>query len=259
MIKCRVDRSARAGAPLTVVRRSLLSVLVSVSVTGASDPPAQSASHRATASPETVRLQLNTILDEQREKEHITGLALVVVADDKVVFLETLGLRDRERNLPVTPDTVFPIGSCTKAFTAIAAAESQDRGMLSLDDSPRKFLPYFRMADPEANELVSLRDMLCHRTGLRAYSDLAAEPAILSREEYIRAATSAKSTARFRARFQYSNAMFTAAGEAIAKANETTWERLIEDRIFKPLHMTSSRTTAEIAGAAADHALGYEY
>jgi CubicO group peptidase (beta-lactamase class C family) len=85
--------------------------------------------------------KLRTILDEQHRKQHIAGLAFVAVNGDKVVVLETLGLRDRERKLPVTPDTIFPIGSCTKSFTAIAAAESHDRGALSLDDSPRHHSP----------------------------------------------------------------------------------------------------------------------
>ena len=111
---------------------------------------------------------MRIILEEQREKQHIPGLAFVAVKDDKILFLETLGLRDLDRKLPVTPDTVFPIGSCTKSFTAVAAAASHDQGVLSLDDSPHKYLPYFRMADPEANALITLRDMLCHRTGLRA-------------------------------------------------------------------------------------------
>ena len=167
---------------------------------------------------------MRIILKEQREKQHIPGLAFVVVSDNKILFVETLGLRDLDRKLPVTPDTVFPIGSCTKSFTSVAAAASHDKGVLTLDDSPHKYLPYFRMADPEADALITLRDMLCHRTGLRAKADLAAEPAVLSREEYVRAATSAKPTAALRAKFQYSNAMFTAAGEAIAKANHMTWD-----------------------------------
>jgi len=147
----------------------------------ASEPPVPAVSLPASAASEEVLAKLRKILDEQRQKQHIPGLALVVVKDDKVVFLEALGLRDRDRKLPVTPETVFPIGSCTKSFTSIAAAESHDRGVLSLDDSPHKFLAYFHMADPEADKLVTLRDMLCHRTGLRAYADLAAEPAVLSR------------------------------------------------------------------------------
>jgi CubicO group peptidase (beta-lactamase class C family) len=94
---------------------------------------------------------------------------------------------------------VFPIGSCTKAFTALAAEISQDEGKLSLDDSPRRFLPWFHMADAEADQLVTLRDLLSHRTGLMAYADLATEPHVLSRLDYVRAACGAKPTARFQA------------------------------------------------------------
>ena len=81
------------------------------------------------------------ILEEQQRKEHIPGLAFVAVRDDRIIALRTIGQRDRERALPVTADTRFPIGSCTKAFTAMAVAASRDAGLLSLDDSPHRFLP----------------------------------------------------------------------------------------------------------------------
>ena len=178
---------------------------------------------------------------------------------DHVFYSRALGLRDVEHNLPVTADTLFPIGSCTKAFTSMAIALAQDRGLLSLDDHPRKFLPYFRMSDPEADAEVTLRDMLSHRTGLKAYADLAAEPGVLNREEYVQAATSAKPTARFRTSFQYSNAMYSAAGEIVGKANRSTWERAIETTIFGPLRMTSSTTSAELGLSVKDHATGYVY
>jgi CubicO group peptidase (beta-lactamase class C family) len=82
---------------------------------------------------------------------------------------------------------------------------------------------------------------------------------VLSRDEYVLAATAAKPEARFRAKFQYSNAMFTAAGLAIAEANHTTWERVIETRVFSPLHMAASFARAEVARGMPDHALGYVY
>jgi CubicO group peptidase (beta-lactamase class C family) len=240
---------------------AFLPVLATVAVAQDGDKPrpADKPPAAKAAAPEDALAKVRAILDGQREKQHIPGLAFVVVKDDKVWCLETRGLRDRERQLPVTPDTLFPIGSCTKSFTAVAAAVCDEQGVLSLDDSPHKYLPYLHLADPEANELITLRDMLCHRTGLRAYADLAAEPAVLSREEYVRAATSAKPAAKFRAKFQYSNAMFTAAGEALGRANRTTWERVIEDRIFAPLHMSASLTSAESIVGKPDHALGYDY
>ena len=68
-----------------------------------------------------------------------------------MVYLKGLGFKDRERQLPATPDTRFGIGSCTKAFTAMLAVMAQDDGKLRLDDPPRKYLPYFKLADPASD------------------------------------------------------------------------------------------------------------
>ena len=214
---------------------------------------------RTTSLPPQNLDEIDRFLAEQREQLHIPGLAFAIVRDDKVIYVSTQGMRDIDQKLPVTPDTVFPIGSCTKAFTSMAIALAADRGLLTLDDHPRKFLPYFRMADPEADAQVTLRDMLSHRTGLKAYADLAAEPAVLSRQDYIRAATSAKPTAKFRSTFQYSNAMYSAAGEIAGKVNDSTWERAIETQIFEPLGMISSTTSAQRATTLPNHATGYVF
>jgi hypothetical protein len=94
---------------------------------------------------------------------------------------------------------------------------------------------------------------------LKAYADLAAEPGVLNREEYVRAATSAKPAARFRSSFQYSNAMYAAAGEIAGKASGSTWERVVETQIFRPLGMTSSTTSAQLGLSRGNHATGYVY
>jgi CubicO group peptidase (beta-lactamase class C family) len=192
-------------------------------------------------------------------RQHIPGLAFAIVKESKIIYLKAFGERNLERRAPATPDTLFPIGSCTKAFTSMAVAVSQDQGLLSLDDHPRKYLPYFKMADPDADLRVTLRDMLSHQTGLRAYADLAAEPGVLTREEYVRAATSAKPTAKFRSTFQYSNAMYSAVGEILGKVNRSTWERVIDAQVFAPLQMRASLTSASQIVRAPDHATGYVY
>jgi CubicO group peptidase (beta-lactamase class C family) len=203
--------------------------------------------------------RIEAILEAQRVEQHIPGFAFALVRDDRVELVVVKGLRDIERALPVTPDTLFPIGSCTKAFTSMAVGIAQDQKRLSLDDHPRRFLPWFRMADPQADAEVTLRDMLSHRTGLRANADLAAEPGVLNREEFVRAATSAKPTAPFRSAFQYSNAMFSAAGEVLGSVYRSSWEKVIQAQIFAPLGMASSLTSARDAGRALDHAVGYVY
>ncbi len=191
--------------------------------------------------------------------QHIPGAVLAIVRDDRIIYMQPMGLRDIEHNLPVTADTLFPIGSCTKAFTSMEIARSADRGLLSLDDHPRKFLPYLKLADPEADAQITIRDMLSHRTGLKAYADLAAEPGVLTREEYIRAATSAKPAVKFRTKFQYSNAMYAAAGEIAGRVNHSTWEAIIANDLFKPLGMTSSISVIAEMLKSPDHATGYVF
>jgi len=203
--------------------------------------------------------QIQRILTEQMRSQHIPGAVLAIVRDDRVIYMQTMGVRDIEHNLPVTPDTLFPIGSCTKAFTSMEIARSADRGLLSLDDHPRKFLPYLKLADAKADAKITIRDMLSHRTGLKAYADLAAEPGVLTREEYIRAATSAKPAVPFRTKFQYSNAMYSAAGDIAGRVNHTTWEEVIANDIFKPLAMTSSVDVITDMANASDHVTGYVF
>ncbi|MGH9764280.1 MAG: serine hydrolase domain-containing protein, partial [Blastocatellia bacterium] len=161
--------------------------------------------------------------------------------------------------LPVTPKTLFPIGSATKAFTAMAAAISVDQGKLSFDDSPHKYLPYFKLQDPDANSKVQLRDMLSHKTGLANYTDLPWVVGTLSRQEVIEVVGEAKPTAPLRAKFQYNNVMFSAAGEVVAAAQKSSYEQVIQDLIFKPLGMNSSDLYVKVMEKSPDFSRGYEY
>lgn len=197
-------------------------------------------------------------VEEQRKEKGIPGLSLVIVKDDKVIYAKGFGLRDVEHNLPVTPDTLFAIGSCTKAFTALAAVISQDEGKLSLDDSPKKYLPYFKINDPAIDEKITIRDLLSHRSGL-AGTDIAWYTGALSREEVIRVAGTAKPTAKLGEKFQYQNVMYSAAGEAVARAEHSTWEKVISGRFLKPLGMKASRLSVREMQQTPDYSLGYDY
>jgi CubicO group peptidase (beta-lactamase class C family) len=180
-------------------------------------------------------------VEERRQSLHVPGAALVIVKDEQIILLKGFGLRDVERKLPVTPETLFGIASCTKTFTALAAVISADEGKLSLDDSPRKYLPYFKLRDPEANAQVTLRDMLSHRTGLEKYgNDEFWHDDYRTTVQIIRNGMRAKPTARFRAQGQYNNAMYVAVGAVIGKAQHSTWQEVVRSRIFQPLGMIGS-------------------
>ena len=213
----------------------------------------------ATATDYTTALAaIEKSLEEKRKEFGIPGMSLVIVKDDKVIYLKGLGVKDFEKNIPVTPDTRFAIGSSTKAFTAMLAVMSADEGKLSLDDSPKKFLPYFTLRDQDAAAKITMRDLLSHRSGLNR-TDLAMVSGVLNREELIKVAGLAKPTAKLGEKWQYQNVMYAAAGEAVAKAQNSTWDALIVKRIFKPLGMKNSDTSSDDMLKARDYSFGYEY
>ena len=222
---------------------------------------AQTATVRPAASATDYSAPLAAIekaLDDKRKELGIPGMSLVIVKDDQIIYLKGLGVKDLDKKLPVTPDTRFAIGSATKAFTAMLAVMSADEGKLSLDDSPHKFLPYFTLRDPDAAAKITLRDLLSHRSGLNR-TDLAMVSGVLNREELIKVAGMAKPTAKLGEKWQYQNVMYAAAGEAVAQAQKSTWDKLIATRIFKPLGMKNSDTSAAAMQKASDYSFGYDY
>ncbi|MBA4123399.1 MAG: beta-lactamase family protein [Acidobacteria bacterium] len=196
---------------------------------------------------------------EARRKElGIPGMSLVIVKDDQIIFIKGFGYKNFEKQIPVTADTQFAIGSASKAFTALSVLMSQDEGKLSLDDNPKKHLPYFKINDAEIDKNITIRDLLSHSSGLNR-TDLGWVSGKLNREEIIRVAGEAKPQAKLRERFLYQNVMFAAAGEIVSTVQKQPWERFVEDKIFKPLGMTNSDLSVKAMQKAKDYSYGYSY
>jgi CubicO group peptidase (beta-lactamase class C family) len=246
------------SASLRLFSALLLSFTLSTSLLPPSLATAQQTTTATTQDYSSALAAIEKTLDDKRKDLGIPGLSLAIVKDDQIIYLKGLGEKDTEKKLPVTPDTRFAIGSASKAFTAMLAVLAVDEGKLSLDDSPKKFLPYFTLRDPDAAAKITLRDLLSHRSGLNR-TDFAMVTGMLNREELIRVAGQAKPTAKLGEKFQYQNIMYAAAGEAVAKAENSTWDKLIETRIFKPLGMTNSDTSAAAMQKARDYSFGYDY
>jgi CubicO group peptidase (beta-lactamase class C family) len=114
------------------------------------------------------------------------------------------------------------------------------------------------MFDAETNEKITIRDLLSHSSGLNR-TDLAMITGRLTRAELIEVAAQARPTAKFRERFQYQNLMFTAAGEVVAAVEKMPWEKVVPEKVFKPLGMTNSSMSIEEMAKAADKSFGYQY
>jgi CubicO group peptidase (beta-lactamase class C family) len=196
---------------------------------------------------------LDALMSESMKHWQAPGSAVVVVRGDEVVYLKGFGVKDVNTKQPVTPDTIFAIGSTTKAFVTAAMAILADEGKMNWDDAVRKHLPYFRLSDPLANENVTMRDIVTHRTGLVRH-DLLWYGAPWSREEIIRRVGFVPLSYGFRTTFQYQNIMFLTAGQAVGAASGGSWEEFTQKRIFDPLGMKSANFSALKAEQSPDHA-----
>jgi CubicO group peptidase (beta-lactamase class C family) len=184
---------------------------------------------------------------------HVPGVAVAIVKDGNVVYLKGHGVRAVDHPDPVTPHTLFPIASCTKAFTTTAMALLADEGKMAWDDPVSKHLPYFHLADPKADKEVRLRDLVCHRTGLRGH-DLLWYRSPWPPEEIVRRAGRLPLDKPFRQAFQYQSTMFTAAGLAVAAASGTPWHEFVRKRLLQPLGMDDVVFTTTDARRTPDYA-----
>jgi CubicO group peptidase (beta-lactamase class C family) len=184
------------------------------------------------------------------------GIAVGIVTGDRT-FFRGYGVRDLDDRRPVTPKTVFATGSVTKSVTALIAAYLVEEKKLEWDRPVREYLPWFRLYEEHAGALVTIRDMLSHRTGLPRYDFLRfAIP--LSREELVRRLAFLPPTAGLRERYQYNNLMYVAAGYLEGERAGTTWEDLAEKRVLQPLGMTASSVRVSDVKRQADYAMPHE-
>ena len=209
-------------------------------------------SPRAVAAPADTAA-FDAILDGALKTWCMPGVAAVIVRDDEVIYLKGAGVRERGKDDPVTPETLFGIGSLTKAFTATAVAQLVDDGAMNWDDPVHKHLPAFRLADPLADRDVTLRDLLCHRTGLVRH-DLLWRYAPWSLEESVRRMAYLKPSHSFRSVYEYNNLGYIAAGLAVGSASKSSWREDVQKRLLDPLGMTGAVFTCSAVLKAADHA-----
>jgi CubicO group peptidase (beta-lactamase class C family) len=195
-------------------------------------------------------------VNKQMDEWKVPGLAICILKDGKLIFSEGFGFRDIEKELPVTSNTLFAIGSCTKAFTATAMGILVDEGKLDWDTPVQTYLPQFRLDDTFASERMTPRDLVCHRSGLPRH-DMVWYNSEASREELLNRLQYLKPSKDFRTTYQYQNLMFLTAGYMVGKITGTGWEKFIRTRLFDPLGMTDSNLSVELSKNSSDFAFPY--
>ena len=201
---------------------------------------------------------LDASINSSMKEWKVPGAAVAIVKDQSIVYMKGFGIRELGKSDPVTPDTLFDIGSCTKAFTSAAIAILVDEGKMQWDGKVDEYIPFFHLQDSLADENVTIRDLLTHRTGVPSTDLLWYVYPEASREELIRRLAYAHPNAGFRTKFQYQNMMYVAAGYAVGQVAHSTWDDFVRTRIFQPLGMNGSDTSSIDAEKSSDHASPHE-
>lgn len=170
---------------------------------------------------------------------NVPGLAIAVVKDGRIVFAKGYGVREVGRAAPVDTQTLFAIGSTTKAMTSASIGMLVDEGKLHWDDRVTKILPSFQLADPYVTREITIRDLLTHRAGL-GNADVLWYRTDNSPEEVIRRVRFADPEYSLRSSFIYQNIMYAVAGQVVAAASGMPWEQFVRARIFRPLGMPNT-------------------
>ena len=186
---------------------------------------------------------IDTLVGRTLRTFDVPGIAVCVIKDGKVVHSRGYGVRSLATRLQVDENTLFGIASNSKAFTTAALGMLVDEGKIGWDDKVRKYIPEFKLYDPYVTEEFTIRDLLCHRSGmglgagdLMFFPDSSdfTIPDILHNLQFLKPVTS------FRSAYAYDNNLYIVAGEVVARVSGMSWEDFIERRIMAPLGMDHS-------------------
>lgn len=187
------------------------------------------------------------------------GFAIAIVKGNEVVYAKGFGHSDIENKTPTTSNTVFAIGSSTKAFTASLLGLLRDQGKINFETSPRTYIPELKFFNSEMNTQITIKDLMTHRTGLPRHSQAWKTFETKFKDEFIARIAHQEPVASVRSKFGYNNFMYFIQGEITERLTGSSWEQNIEQNLFEPLQMSSS--TANIQGIknSSKAALGYYF
>jgi CubicO group peptidase (beta-lactamase class C family) len=187
------------------------------------------------------------------------GVVVAVVSGDRLVWSDGFGTASKG-GAAVDVDTIFQIGSTTKAFLATTIAIAVDEGKLAWDDRVVDRYPGFQMMDPWVTQEFRVFDLLAQRSGLPGAANDALGFLGVPPEGMIRAMRHVEPASSFRSTFAYTNVTHMLAGEVVAGAmGAEDWSAVVTGEIFEPLGMTRTSLTAEAIEAADNATVGYGF
>lgn len=181
------------------------------------------------------------VAKEMLETWQVPGLAIGIIKHDRLLFAQGYGVRRVGAPEPVTAQTIFATGSVTKPLTALAVGILVDEGKVQWDDPVIKHLPHFQLSDPYVTKHLTIRDLLCARSGLQGgqlmvYAEDSEPATIIHRLRYLKPLTG------FRLRPMEHTFHFFIAGQLLEAVSHQSWNDFVRERLLRPLTMSSSST-----------------
>ncbi|WP_099575040.1 serine hydrolase [Maribacter sp. 4U21] len=191
------------------------------------------------------------------EQYKAVGLSVAVVKDNKIIYSKGFGYRDLEQQLLVDAQTVFPIGSVTKAFTGALLGIQEAKNQLSLKEKPSLYVPNLAFYSDEMNNLIAIEDLLSHKSGIgnqgttERFFPSTDKLEVVQRLRFLRPEGEVKNS------FEYSNMAYALAGTITEQVTGKSWETNIQENLFEPLVMPNSFTGLAEMKKTKNYALPY--
>src|SRR6266404_212183 len=201
--------------------------------------------------------ELEKLAQTQIREDAVPGIAIAVVFQDKTVYAKGFGVRDVNTKAPVNADTVFQLASVSKPIGSTVIAELVGEGKITWDSKLSALDPTFEMFDPWVTREITIRDMYSHRSGLPAHAGDLLEDLGFTRAEILHRLRYQHPDSSFRSHYAYTNFGITEGSIAAARAYGLEWEAAANEKLFKPLGMTSASSRYADFVAQSNKALGH--
>src|SRR5947199_4931949 len=201
--------------------------------------------------------EIEKLAQKKIQENAVPGVGLAVVFQDKVVYAKGFGVRDVNTKTPVDADTVFQLASLSKSIGSTVVAELVGEGKITWDSKLSGLDPTFEMFDPWATREITIRDMYAHRSGLPEHAGDLLEDLGFTRAKILHRLRYQHPSSSFRSHYAYTNFGMTEGAIAAAKAYGLEWENASEQKLYRPLGMSSTSSRYADFMARRNKALGH--
>ena len=200
-----------------------------------------------------IEKKFNAILESTKAP----GFAVAIVEGDKIIYAKGFGYADYENKVAADANTLFAIGSSTKAFTSSLLGLLRGDDKISFNDNPRKHIPELEFYNDEMNNGIIIKDLMRHTTGLPRHDGAWYFFPSYDKDSLIQRLKHHEPFTGLRQQWYYNNFGFLLQGVITEKLSGKSWEENIEEKFFKPLGMNRSKTTISGMKESSNKAYGY--